>query len=221
MLPGIKIDVGLRDTLRLHCFRFDDVDVTPAGTEQQQTVGLLEQELRARWAGCSPAQIPGLQAARGLYRRTGLDPTRTRPSSEALLRRVLKGQSLYQVNNLVDAGNELSLRLLLPLGLYDLDQVKGCVTVRLGHDGEEYPGIRKDVVHLQGRLGLFDNDGPFGSPTSDSPRTCITEQTRSALLVLYLPAGLEEDRVERAAALGKSLFPGRCGCRLVAEALVR
>ena len=116
-----------------------------------------------------------------------LDPTKTRPSNEALLRRVLKGESLYTINTLVDALNLCSLTQQLPYGLYDRGRIEGDVTLRLGGAGESYEGIRKGPVHVEGRPVLVDALGPFGNPTSDSARTQITLESRSALVVLYAP----------------------------------
>jgi DNA/RNA-binding domain of Phe-tRNA-synthetase-like protein len=133
-------------------------------------------------------------AVRTMYKRVGLDPTKTRPSSEALLRRVKKGEGLPRVNSLVDVINWCSLESQLPFGLYDADHIRGAVVLRLGRDGESYPGIRKDEVHVGGRLALADNEGAFGNPTSDSKRTMVTEATTRALVVIFapkeLPAGL-------------------------------
>lgn len=153
----------------------------------------LSSELRERYAGRLPSEIPPLQEARTLYKSVGIQPTRTRPSSEALLRRVLKGGDLYAISNAVDVCNLASLEFLLPLGLYDLAKIRGDVILRLGHEGEAYPGIRKGEVHLAGRLGLFDDKGPFGSPTSDSLRTCIDEGTKALLVVIMATAGYDRN----------------------------
>ncbi|MBU8871488.1 MAG: hypothetical protein KOO60_11540 [Gemmatimonadales bacterium] len=155
----------------------------------------LSRELVTRYSGLKPAEIPALTEARNLYKSFGVDPSRHRPSSEALLRRVLKGRGLYQINNAVDCCNLASLGFLLPVGMYDLDRVEGDIDMRVGRPGEEYPGIRKDMVHLEGRLGLFDQEGPFGSPTSDSARTCVSASTRNILAVVmatasYCPAAM-------------------------------
>ena len=125
----------------------------------------------------------------------GIDPTKTRPSSEALLRRVLKGQGLYTVNTLVDALNLCSLRFLVPFGLYDLTQINPPVTLRLGREGESYAGIRKDRVNVSGRACLVDATEPFGNPTSDSERTKIVLQTTRALVVPFLPQETTDLRV--------------------------
>lgn len=137
-------------------------------------------------------------AVRAMYRRVGLDPTRTRPSSEALLRRVRKGEALPRVNSLVDIGNWCSLERQLPYGLYDLAAVRGPVTLRIGHEGEAYAGIRKDAVHVAGRITLADEVGPFGSPTSDSARTMVTTATTRALFVIFAPRELPLPLVQAA-----------------------
>lgn len=129
-------------------------------------------------------------AVRSMYKRVGLDPTKYRPSSEALLRRVRRGEALPRVNSLVDVINWCSLESRLPFGLYDFDRVQGPVVLRLGRPGEAYAGIRKDEVHVDGRLVLADDLGPFGNPTSDSARTMVTEATGRALVVIFAPASL-------------------------------
>jgi DNA/RNA-binding domain of Phe-tRNA-synthetase-like protein len=129
-------------------------------------------------------------AVRTMYKRVGLDPTKTRPSSEALLRRVRKGDPLPRINSMVDVCNWCSLEFQLPYGLYDAGRIDGDVELRLGRPGELYAGIRKDDVHVGGRIALADGIGPFGNPTSDSARTMVTTATTTALLVVFAPREL-------------------------------
>jgi DNA/RNA-binding domain of Phe-tRNA-synthetase-like protein len=131
------------------------------------------------------------EAVRRMYTRVGLDPTKRRPSSEALLRRVRKGEPLPRVNSMVDVCNWCSLELQLPYGLYDAAFVEGHVVLRLGAEGEAYAGIRKDEVHVGGRITLADAHGPFGNPTSDSARTMVTTATTCALVVVFAPREIE------------------------------
>jgi DNA/RNA-binding domain of Phe-tRNA-synthetase-like protein len=142
----------------------------------------------SRFGGKQPHDVPGVAETRALFHRLDIDPTKHRPSSEALLRRVLQGRGLPVVGPIVDVCNLCSLEHQLPLGLYDRDRIRGAIEVRLGLDGEGYPGIRKQRVNLGDRLLLADDDGAFGAPTSDSARTSITPQTRSVLVVLFCPA---------------------------------
>jgi len=153
----------------------------------------MDEPLRQSAAGMRTANEAAdlTTAVRTMYKRVGIDPTKTRPSSEALLRRVRKGDELPRINSLVDVINWCSLESQLSFGLYDLDRIQGDVTLRLGRDGESYPGIRKDAVHVAGRLTLADDLGPFGNPTSDSARTMVTTATTRALVVIFAPAAYE------------------------------
>lgn len=150
-------------------------------------------------------------AVRSMYKRLGLDPTKTRPSNEALLRRVRKGQPLPRINALVDIINWCSVEFQLPYGLYDLAHIVGSVTMRIGREGEEYTGIRKDVVHVADRLTLVDDIGPFGNPTSDSARTMVTTATADALVVIYAPAEVETVRLTHVLDTTASRIVDICG----------
>lgn len=177
-------------------------------------------EHRERWAGRLPSEIPPLQEARRLYHAVGIQPTRHRPSSEALLRRILKGQDLYAINNAVDACNLASLSFLLPIGLYDLGKIRGDVVFRLGREGEEYPGIRKGAVHLDGRLGLFDAEGPFGSPTSDSARTCVGDGTTDLLGAVMATASYSATDLRDNAGMLADLLVRHCDGEIAHRSLL-
>ena len=183
----IAIDDEIVDRLLCGLLVAADVAVTQA-TEAVAAATTLGRELAERFGDRQPSRIEGLTEARSLYKSCGMDPSRHRPSSEALLRRAMRGKELYHINNVVDCCNLASLRFLLPIGLYDLSRLTGDVTLRLGRDDEAYAGIRKGPVHLAGRLGLFDDEGPFGSPTSDSARTRVTASTRGVLAVVMATA---------------------------------
>lgn len=146
------------------------------GVLRQYTLDTLSSNLR-------------LQAAREAYRSLGKDPTRYRVSSEALLRRVLQGKDIYQINNVVDINNLLSIESLLSAGSYDLSRVRGAMVFRTGKPGESYKGIGKETINISELPVFADEDGPFGSPTSDSERAMITLNTRKALMVLISFSG--------------------------------
>src|SRR5258708_34001685 len=93
-------------------------------------------------------EAPAVGRARELYRRFGLDPTRVRPSSEALLRRLKKGEPMPRINSLVDVANAMAVQLQVPVGLYDLGKIKGDeLVIRLGADGEGYTGSAQEHVY--------------------------------------------------------------------------
>jgi len=182
-------------------------------------VGAATKELAAslaeQYRGLLPSEIPGLVEARNLYKSFGMDPSRHRPSSEALLRRVLRGKDLYHISNVVDSCNLASLGFLLPVGMYDLERVTGNVVLRTGLEGEQYAGIRKGDVHLDGRLGLFDETGPFGSPTSDSERTCTSDETQIILAVIMATAGYDRRDMESNLSTFSGRFQAFCEAREV------
>ncbi len=161
------------------------------------TEALSQAEATAR-VGNHAADVTA--AVRSMYKAVGLDPTKVRPSSESLLRRVRRGESLPRINTAVDVVNWCSMESQLPFGLYDAGRIVGDAVLRLGRDGEAYPGIRKDRVHVGGRLTVADADGPFGNPTSDSARTMVTTATRGVFVVIFAPAGLPAALVDRAVA---------------------
>lgn len=130
-------------------------------------------------------EIPGVKGSRAAYKAFGRNPGRYRVSSEALLRRVRRGDALYTINSVVDVNNLLSIESGLSVGSYDLDQIHGTITFRKAEKGEGYTGIGKDFLDMENMLVLADEEGIFGSSMSDSTRAMVKEQTKNVLLVLY------------------------------------
>jgi DNA/RNA-binding domain of Phe-tRNA-synthetase-like protein len=200
----LSVSPELASIVRLGALAFDGTVVVAHDARLDAPLAAAEAAVRAQ----PPAESA---AVRTMYRRTGLDPTKRRPSSEALLRRVRKGDGLPRVNSLVDISNWCSLEFQLPYGLYDLDRIDGDVTLRLGHEGESYAGIRKDDVHVDGRITLADAQGPFGNPSSDSARTMVTEAARRVLLIVFAPAELPLSRVEEVLDTSSARTLAYCG----------
>ena len=174
-------------------FELYELEVTAPRDDFELEIKRAEQAVRSDGVGST-------DRARRLYRQFGIDPTRVRPSSEALLRRMKKGESLPRVNSLVDVANALSVQLQVPVGLYDADKVKGEeLVIRLGLGGESYRGIGKEQVNVDGRICVADAEGPIGNPSSDSARTMITTDTQRAVWIYFLP--VREADIDRTAEL--------------------
>jgi DNA/RNA-binding domain of Phe-tRNA-synthetase-like protein len=170
-----------------------ELEVTPPREDFELEVARTVQVAKS-------GDVPAAGRARELFRRFGLDPTRIRPSSEALLRRLKKGEGLPRINSLVDVANALSVQLQVPVGLYDLHKVKGDeLVIRLGAEGEGYTGIGKVRVNVAGRICVADAEGPCGNPSADSARTMITTDTESAAWIYFLP--VRDDDIDRTAEL--------------------
>jgi len=136
----------------------------------------------------------GFQNSRKLYKSFRVDPTRYRPSSEALWRRVKKGEYLPEINPFVDLTNFLSLKFQIPYGLYDVDKLNGNIELIKGCEGMWYEGIRKDKVSLHGKIVLSDESGPFGNPSSDSLRASASDNSENILLIIFFYPGEEKSK---------------------------
>jgi len=211
MTTQVHVAPHLRDRVRLGILVLEDVSVRERDSTLEAETEETCADLREHYGGGRSAEVPGAADARTLYKAVGLDPTKTRPSNEALLRRALKGDSLYRISTLVDALNLTSLREQLPFGLYDLDHVRGAVTLRLGGPGEGYEGIRKGLVNVEGRPVLADEEGPFGNPTSDSARTRIRLETKRALVTCYAPASCRGERMSGVLDRTRDTLARYCG----------
>ncbi|MFZ5515162.1 MAG: B3/4 domain-containing protein [Candidatus Zhuqueibacterota bacterium] len=182
----LVIDPALRHIVQVGHIGFEEVVVSAINVPLVQEMEALGAQLRRQYGSPQDAR-DRLNVTRQFYRSIGLDPTKTRPSSEALLRRVLKGDSIYQINSVVDICNLCSLSFLLSIGLYDVEKIQWPAHLRLGAEGEGYHGIGKEYINLNGRLALVDRLGPFGNPSSDSDRTKITLESREVLFVVFAP----------------------------------
>ena len=195
-VPELRVSLDVVSLVHIARIHAEPVAIKPPSPELLGEIERHREALVAGYAGRAPGEIAGLGYARELYRSLRIDPTHTRPSSEALLRRLLQGKPFPQILNAVDLCNLLSLRFLLPLGLYDTGKILGPVTLRRGLPGESYAGIRKEQVSLEGRPLLEDSAGPFGNPTSDSLRTAITLSTRKLWLVIFAPGSFPRAKLE-------------------------
>lgn len=135
------------------------------------------------------SSVPTVAALRRLFKAAGCDPGRYRPSSEALLRRVLKGEDLPAIHLLVDLNNCLSVELAVPCCILAEGSFASPVTLRAGRAGESYESLR-GPFNLEGKPLLADAEGPFGTPITDSQRVKVTDGTRRAWMVAYLPEGV-------------------------------
>lgn len=135
------------------------------------------------------ASEPAVAELRRLFRAAGTDPTRYRPSSEALLRRLLKGEELPAIHPLVDLNNCLSAELAAPCCVMDERTLEPPFVLRAGREGESYPSL-KGPFRLEGRPLLADAQGPCDAPITGGERVKVRDVTERAWLVAYLPAAV-------------------------------
>ena len=148
--------------------------------------------------------MPAIAASRRAYKVCGKDPARYRLSAEALLRRVVNRHELYQVCNVVDALNLVSISSGFSIGGYDSEKIVGEVVFGIGNSGEPYTGIGRGELNIEGMPVFRDATGAFGTPTSDSERTSVTAATRTFLMVIIDFAGTAF--LDEATVLARSLL---------------
>lgn len=156
----------------------------------------MEERFRKELTTESLKEQSGIAATRSVYKACGKDPSRYRPASEALIRRMLQGKELYQINTLVDLINLASIAYGYSIGGFDAGRFVGdTLTLGIGKEGEPYEGIGRGMINIQGLPVYRDAEGGVGTPTSDHERTKITMDTRH-LVVLINGYDGKAERVE-------------------------
>ncbi|MBR2767190.1 hypothetical protein IKD67_03870 [Candidatus Saccharibacteria bacterium] len=182
------IDKNLYQTypeIRLGFIRFKTIVKEPSKEFWDYMNQEVLPEVRKNMENKSWAEIEGVRGSRNAYKAFGRDPGRYRVSSEALLRRVRRNDELYHINSVVDVNNLISVTSGLSVGSYDLNKIKGDITLRKANAGEGYDGIGKKFLDMENMLMLVDDEGLFGSSTSDSTRTMVTDKTTDVLVAIY------------------------------------
>jgi DNA/RNA-binding domain of Phe-tRNA-synthetase-like protein len=147
--------------------------------------GHITAEVAALRLALAAALPPGFAYSRRLYKSFRIDPTKHRPSSEALWRRLRDRGDFPAVNPAVDLTNLLSLKLQVCYGLYDLARLEPPLVVTLGDSQDQYQGIRKDTLNFAGKIVLRDRQGAFGNPSADSLRASVSAASRDVMQVLF------------------------------------
>lgn len=204
----IIISSEIREKCPRLCVGKVEADVVNSETSDVlwQRIREAETALRNRYTIDSVKQIPPIEATRRAYRALGKDPSRYRPSNEALARRILKGSELYHINTLVDINNLASIRWGYSIGGFDRDKIHGYrLTLGVGRAGEPYEGIGRGVLNIEFLPVYRDEAGGIGTPTSDNERTKMGLDVRHLLFVIN---GFDGDaaRVEQCAADLQSLM---------------
>lgn len=135
--------------------------------------------------------IPPILATRKVYKALGKDPNRYRPSSEAMLRRIMKGMSLYQIDTAVDLINLVSLKTGYSIGGFDADKIRGDLTLGVGRKSEKFEAIGRGLLNIEGLPVYRDSIGGIGTPTSDEERTKITPESTKLLMIINGYSGEE------------------------------
>jgi DNA/RNA-binding domain of Phe-tRNA-synthetase-like protein len=166
---------------------------TPFSPELWKEIHALEDKFRNELTTESLKELSGIAATRRVYKACGKDPSRYRPASEQLIRRMLQGKELYQIDTLVDLVNLASIAYGYSIGGFDADKFVGdTLTLGVGKEGEPYEGIGRGMLNIAGLPVYRDAIGGVGTPTSDNERTKMTLQTAHLMVLINGYDGNEE-----------------------------
>ena len=158
---------------------------TPRSEGLWAEIDALCENYKQQFDTTSIKQLPGVEATRRVYRACGKDPSRYRPSSEALIRRVVQGKNLYQIDTLVDLINLASMKFGYSIGGFDADKFEGdTLTLGVGRKDEPYEGIGRGILNIEGMPVYRDSKGGVGTPTSDNERTKIELSTTHLFVIV-------------------------------------
>lgn len=170
------------------------VENTPYCQALWDEIHALGEKYKATLTTESLKLLSGIAATRTVYRACGKDPSRYRPASEALIRRMLQGKELYQIDTLVDLINLASIAYGYSIGGFDADKFEGdTLTLGVGKAGEPYEGIHRGMINIEGLPVYRDDKGGVGTPTSDNERTKIELSTTHLLVLINGYDGNEEN----------------------------
>ena len=148
-------------------------------------INALCEDYRSRFTTVSIKEMVAIEATRRVYRACGKDPSRYRPAAEALIRRVVQGKELYQIDTLVDLINLASMKYGYSIGGFDADKFVGdTLALGVGEPGEPYEGIGRGMLNIEGMPVYRDQKGGVGTPTSDNERTKIDITTTHVLVLI-------------------------------------
>ena len=180
------------------------VENTPYCQELWDEIHALGEKYKQTLTTESLKEISGIAATRKVYRACGKDPSRYRPASEALIRRMLQGKTLYQIDTLVDLVNLASIAYGYSIGGFDADKFKGdTLTLGVGKAGEPYEGIGRGMINIDGLPVYRDLVGGVGTPTSDNERTKMTLETTHLVVLINGYDGNEQHVRENAEYIQK------------------
>ena len=172
---------------------------TPYCEQLWQEINAMGDRFRETLTTESLKEMSSIAATRSVYRACGKDPSRYRPASEALIRRMLQGKTLYQIDTLVDLVNLASIAYGYSIGGFDADKFVGdTLTLGIGREGEPYEGIGRGMINIHGLPVYRDAAGGVGTPTSDNERTKIDIHTRRLLVLINGYDGKEARVAENA-----------------------
>jgi DNA/RNA-binding domain of Phe-tRNA-synthetase-like protein len=187
LVPGFKVGI----------IQYQQIVVSESPQMLKGRLRLFQESLFFELENKNINDLEGINEWRSIFKSTGKDPNRYRPSVEALYRRIKKQNFIDTVQSAIDVNNFFSLQYQVPIGIYDMKQMDGNVLMKIGDPNEEYMGLNGRANSVENLIVSTDHLGPFGSPFVDSARTPVTFETNTALQIIYLRPSMNVVEAEK------------------------
>lgn len=202
----VKLDdsiVEIEPSFKIGTIHYTKIVVTSSPQMLKGRLQLFQEQLFFELDDKAVTDFDGIKEWRALWKKFGADPNRYRPSMEAMYRRIAKQNYITPMHSAVDLNNFFSMQYEIPMGIYDVANIHGNITLTIGNEETTYNGLNGRENKLRNILTLQDDIGPFGSPFVDSVRTAVTENTTEALQVVFLrPSINKEDALKLITSMG-------------------
>ena len=201
-------------SLKVLTSRIINVKVRKQDAELEKFKNEITNDVRKKYNLDSLKNVASFRAYRDFFWKIGIDPTKTRPAAEALIRRILHGESLPCINTLVDAYNLASIKTEIALAAFDADKLKGKLLMRIAESGEEFIGIgmAKPMILQGGEIVISDEEKLVAIyPHRDADDTKVTEQTRNVYLLTCGVPGISEESLLKASQIAVEFITRFCG----------
>ena len=192
---------------KIGCIIYHNITVSDSPQSFKEKFRSLQKELFKHAQLKEIMDFSGIKEWRDTFKLAGTDASRYRHSAEALYRRIKKQSFLEPIHSAIDVNNFFSLLYECPLGIYDLNQIEGNITLSIGIDNDSYEGINGRINNMKNIILSKDETGAFGSPYVDSKRTMVTTETKNAIQFIYLRPSLTlEEAIEITATVMKEFL---------------
>ncbi|MEC9484408.1 MAG: phenylalanine--tRNA ligase beta subunit-related protein [Candidatus Izemoplasma sp.] len=182
---NITIDSALKKKLPDFHMAVIEADVVVEKSHKlDAAIHYLERDIFEQYDIQEVINLDIIKEGRDAYKTLGKDPSRYRLAVESLYRRIVKGNPLYRINNIVDIGNVISLETRKSVAMLNKEAIEGDVLIRIGKEDDDFHGIGRGKLNISNIPVYEDDNGPFGSTTSDTDRTKITPSTRKLLMFI-------------------------------------
>ena len=208
---NVTIDPKIKEILpdfKMGTIHYNNITVSKSPQMLKGRLQLFQEQLYFDLEDKDIQDFPGLLEWQLVWKALGADPSRYRPSAEALYRRIKKQNYLASIHSAVDMNSFLSLQYEIPLGLYDADKIEGDVEIKVGTATDQYEGLNNRINSMTNILTSKDAIGAFGSPYVDSKRTAVGETTTNALHLFYLRPSMEKDTALQLLTAASNMFTG-------------